>query len=178
MKQTPLPPYLPHFGPCLPPPCHPSSSPPSFSSPRFFRSLPLRLPRPLVAPPLSRLCACLRTCPLSSLPSWIFLFAFLWPCLSLVFTSLPPSPSSLFSSLPTCCPFCLPPHLSFALPAYLLVSFLGFLIGLFLTLPFPCLCLTPALAVLSLFLSPYLPSISPPSPSAVFLTCLPPFLLA
>ena len=81
---------MPHFGPCLPPPCRPSSSPPSFFPPRFFRSLPLRLPHPLVAPPLSRLCACLRTCPLSSLPSWIFLFAFFWPCLSLVFTSLPP----------------------------------------------------------------------------------------
>ena len=135
-------------------------------------------PPPRCAPPFSPLRL------LTHLPSFLLAFLDFFICLFLalpfpcLYVTPPPSPSSLFSSLPTCCPFCLPPHLSFALPAYILVSFLGFLIGLSLALPFPCLCLTPALAVLSLFLSPYLPSISPPSPSAVILTCLPPFLLA
>ena len=84
---------------------------------------PLSFPLYLPAAHFASLPICRSPClPTSLCPSWVFLLAFLWPCLSLVFASLPPSPSSLFSSLPTCRPFRLPPHLPFSLPAYLLFS--------------------------------------------------------
>ena len=113
--------------------------------------------------------ASLRSLSSSSLPS--FLLAALL---------LPSSLLSLFASAlappPRCAPPFSPLRLLTHLPSFLL-AFLDFFICLSLALPFPCLYVTPPLAVLSLFLSTYLLPILPPSPSVVRLACLPPCVL-